>query len=85
MLDDETGQYLKDKDPSLTLTEDRVQLYGELESELVNWSGTFSTAFADEATVSGILDRLREISSTKVQFVDKLGDEEDAEVAVLAQ
>jgi hypothetical protein len=85
MLDDETGLYLKDKDPSLTLTEDRVQLYAKLESELVNWAATFTTAFADEATVPGILERLREISSTKAQFVNKLGYEEDVEVADMAQ
>jgi enoyl-CoA hydratase/carnithine racemase len=85
MLDDETGLYLKDKDPSLTLTKDRVQLYAELESELVNWAATFATAFADEATVPGILERLREISSTKAQFVNKLGYEEDVEVADMAQ
>jgi hypothetical protein len=65
MLDDETGLYLKDKDPSLTLAEDRVQLYGELESDLVNWAATFASAFANENTVPGILARLREIAATK--------------------
>jgi len=85
MLDDETGLYLKDKDPSLTLAEDRVQLYGELESDLVNWAATFASAFANENTVPGILARLREIAATKAQFVNKLGYEEDVEVADMAQ
>lgn len=40
MLDDETGLYIKDKDPSITMPEDRIQMYGELESDLVNWSAT---------------------------------------------
>jgi hypothetical protein len=80
MLDDETGLYIKDKDPSITMPEDRIQMYGELESDLVNWSATFADAFA-EPTVWGMMERLREIAATKSQYEGKVGYEEDVEVA----
>jgi ELWxxDGT repeat protein len=64
MLDGETGLYLRDgDDPSVTLPEDRIQMYGELEIDLVNWSATFGEAF-DEPTVGGMMERLREIAAT---------------------
>ena len=81
MLDDETGLYLKDKDdPSVVLPEDRIQLYGELESDLVNWSATFGEAF-DEPTVGGMMERLREIAGTRSRYEGRVGYEEDVEVA----
>ena len=81
MLDDETGLYLKDKDdPSVTLPEDRIQMYGTLESDLVNWSATFGEAF-DEPTVHGMMERLREISDSRSQYEGRVGYEEDVEVA----
>jgi enoyl-CoA hydratase/carnithine racemase len=83
-LDDETGLFLKDADPSVTLPEERIQLYGELVSELVNSAATFRDAFA-EPTVEGIMERLREIAATKGEFEGKLGYEEDVMVAEQAQ
>jgi len=83
-LDDETGLFLKDKDPSLTMPEERIQMYGELVSELVNWSATFGEAF-EEPTVEGIIERLREVAATKAEFEGKLGYEEDVMVAEQAQ
>ncbi len=79
-LDDETGLFLKDTDPSVTLPEERIQLYGELVSELVNSAATFREAFS-EPTVEGIMERLREIAATKVEFEGKIGYEEDVMVA----
>ena len=75
-LDDETGLFIKDPDPSITMPEERIQMYGELVSELVNWSATFGEAFG-ERTVEGIMERLREIAATKAEFEGKLGYEED--------
>lgn len=83
-LDDETGLFLKDKDPSLTMPDERIQIYGELVSELVNWASTFGGAF-DEPTVEGIMERLREIAATKAEFEGKSGYEEDVMVAEQAQ
>eukprot|EP00585_Thalassiosira_rotula_P012935 CAMPEP_0196131878 /NCGR_PEP_ID=MMETSP0910-20130528/1705_1 /TAXON_ID=49265 /ORGANISM="Thalassiosira rotula, Strain GSO102" /LENGTH=605 /DNA_ID=CAMNT_0041391393 /DNA_START=53 /DNA_END=1870 /DNA_ORIENTATION=- len=79
-LDDETGLFLKDKDPSLTMPDERNQIYGRIESDLVNWAATFGEAFA-EPTVEGILERLREIASTEAEFEGREGCEEDVEVA----
>ncbi|KAL7538666.1 hypothetical protein ACHAXR_008715 [Thalassiosira sp. AJA248-18] len=81
---DETGMYLKDKDPSLTMPEERIQIYGEHESELVNWAATFEKAF-DEPTVEGIMENLREIAATKAEFEGKRGYEEDVMVAEQAE
>ena len=83
MLDDETGMYLKDEDPSLTLPEDRLQLYGELRSDLVDLAATFQDALGED-TVHGIMERLREITATKAEFKGKAGCEEDVEVAQMA-
>lgn len=83
-LDDETGLFIKDPDPSITMPEERIQMYGELVSELVNWSATFGEAFG-ERTVEGIMERLREIAATKAEFEGKLGYEEDVMVAEKAQ
>ncbi|KAL3806174.1 hypothetical protein ACHAXA_000690 [Cyclostephanos tholiformis] len=83
MLDDETGLYLRDNDPSINLPGERIQMYGELESDLVNYAATFVDAF-DEPTVPGILERLREIASTRSTYEGKLGYEEDVEVADVA-
>ena len=83
-LDDESGLFLKDKDPSLTMQEERIQMYGELVSELVSWGATFKDAFA-EPSVEGKMERLREIAANKAEFEGKLGFEEDVEVAEQAQ
>ena len=84
MLDDETGLYLRDDDPSINLPGERIQMYGELESDLVNYAATFVDAF-DEPTVPGILERLREIASARSMYEGKLGYEEDVEVADVAR
>lgn len=83
-LDDETGLFLKDTDPSVTLPEERIQLYGEVVSELVNAASTFREVFA-EPSAEGIMERLREIASTKAEFEGKIGCEEDVMVAEQAQ
>lgn len=83
-LDDETGLFLKDADPSVTLPEERIQLYGELVSELVNSAATFREVLA-EPSVEGIMERLREVAATKVEFEGKVGYEEDVMVADQAQ
>jgi len=83
-LDDESGLFLKDKDPSLTMQEERIQMYGELVSELVSWGATFEDAFA-EPSVEGKMERLREIAASKAEYEGKPGCEEDVEVAEQAQ
>lgn len=83
-LDGETGLFLKDKDPSLTLPHERIQMYGELDSDLVNWSATFGQVF-EEPTVAGMLERLREIAATKAEFEGRAGCEDDVLVAEQAQ
>lgn len=84
-LDDETGMFLKNSDdPSLTMKEERLQMYGELVSELVNWGATFGKAF-EEPTVEGIMENLREIAATKAEFEGRDGCEEDVIVAETAQ
>eukprot|EP00804_Cyclotella_cryptica_P031225 CCRYP_020313-RA/>CCRYP_020313-RA protein AED:0.13 eAED:0.13 QI:0/-1/0/1/-1/1/1/0/593 len=83
-LDDEQQLFIKERDPSLTMPEDRIQIYGELISPLVSWAATFSTAW-EEDSVEGITERLREIASTKAEFEGKPGYEEDVAVAEQAQ
>ena len=77
---DEEGLYLRERDPSLKLEEDRVQMYGELVSPLVNWSATFESVWEEE-TLEGIMERLHEVAATKDEFVGKKGYEEDVAVA----
>lgn len=79
-LDEETGLFLKDSDPSLTMQEERIQIYGEHTSDLVDFAATFEEAF-DEPTVEGIMENLREIAATKAEFEGKRGYEEDVMVA----
>jgi hypothetical protein len=76
--------FLKEKDPSLKLPEDRIQIYNEVISDLVNWSATFESVWQEES-VEGIMERLREIAATKSEFVGKLGYEEDVAVAEQAE
>ncbi|KAL7503642.1 hypothetical protein ACHAXN_001647 [Cyclotella atomus] len=83
-LDEETRLFLKEKDPSLKLPEDRIQIYNEVISDLVNWSATFESVWQEES-VEGIMERLREIAATKSEFVGKLGYEEDVAVAEQAE
>lgn len=83
-LDEETGLFLKDKDPSLAMQEERNQIYGELESALVDWGATFGKAFA-EPTVEGVMERLREIAGSRAEFDGRVGCEEDVMVAEQAQ
>ena len=83
-LDDETGLFLKDKDPSITMHEERIQMYGELVSELVCWAATFNDALT-ERTVEGKMERLREIAATKAEFEGREDKEEDVLVAEQAQ
>lgn len=83
-LDDEEQLFIKERDPSLTMPEDRIQIYGELVSPLVSWAATFSTAWGEDS-VEGIMERLREIASTKAQYEGKPGYEEDVAVAEQAQ
>ena len=83
-LDEETGLFLKDKDPSITLAEDRIQMYGEVFSEFVSWGATFQEALL-EPTVEGIIARLEEIAATKAEFEGKSGCEEDVMVAEQAE
>ena len=83
-LDDETGLFLKDNDPSLTMQEERIQMYGEVVSELVSWAATFGKALS-EPTVEGKMERLREIAATKAEFEGREGFEEDVMVAEQAQ
>ncbi|KAL7532511.1 hypothetical protein ACHAWF_004167 [Thalassiosira exigua] len=80
MLDDETGLYLKDADPTVVAPEERNQVYAEHVSELVNWAATFEEAFG-EPSVEGILERLREIAAEKSNFEGRAGYEEDVLVA----
>lgn len=77
MLDD-SGLYVKDIDPSVTMPEERIQMYGDLQSDLVNWAATFGDVFA-ENSVEGMLDRLQSVAGRSV------GAEEDARVAEQAQ
>jgi len=81
---DESGLYLKDKDPSITMPEERIQMYGELMSDLVNYGATFEKALT-QPTVEGVMEGLREIAATKAKFEGKPGYEEDVEVAEQAQ
>lgn len=85
-LDEETGLFLKDKDPSLTMPEERIQVYGLAESDLVNFAATFKKegVFA-EPSIEGIMERLREIAATKAEFEGKRDGEEDVLVAEKAQ
>jgi hypothetical protein len=83
-LDDEQQLFIKERDPSLTMPEDRIQIYGELVSPLVSWAATFSSAW-EEDSVEGIMERLREIASTKAEYEGKPGYEEDVAVAEQAQ
>jgi enoyl-CoA hydratase/carnithine racemase len=83
-LDEENGLFLKDKDPSLTLAEERIQMYGEVFSEMVSWAATFQDALL-EPTVEGIIARLEEIAAKKSDFEGKSGCEEDVMVAQQAE
>jgi enoyl-CoA hydratase/carnithine racemase len=83
-LDEENGLFLKDKDPSLTLAEERIQMYGEVFSEMVSWAATFQDALL-EPTVEGIIARLEEIAAKKSDFEGKSGCEEDVMVAEQAE
>jgi enoyl-CoA hydratase/carnithine racemase len=83
-LDEETGLFLKDKDPSITLPEERIQMYGEVFSAFVSWGATFQEALL-EPTVEGIIARLEEIAATKAEFEGKSGCEEDVMVAEQAE
>mmetsp|Transcript_37685 Transcript_37685/g.80501 ORF Transcript_37685/g.80501 Transcript_37685/m.80501 type:complete len:606 (-) Transcript_37685:36-1853(-) len=83
-LDEETGLFLKDKDPSTAMPDERNQMYGELSSDLVNWAATFREAF-DEPTVEGTMEHLREIAATRDQFEGRSGCEEDMMVAEQAR
>ncbi|KAL9184594.1 hypothetical protein ACHAXT_012564 [Thalassiosira profunda] len=83
-LYDEQGMYLRDKDPSLTMPEERLQMYGESVSELVDLARTFEDVF-EEDTVEGMVERLKEVAATKAEFEDREGYEEDVGVAEAAQ
>ena len=84
MLDD-SGLYVKDIDPSVTMPEERIQMYGNLQSDLVNWAATFSDVFAEDS-VEGMLDRLQSVASTKAEMEGRSGDAgEDVRVAEQAQ
>ena len=83
-LDEETGLFLKDKDPSITLADERIQMYGEVYSELVTWGATFQDALL-EPSVEGIIARLEEIAGTKAEYVGRSGCEEDVMVAEQAE
>jgi enoyl-CoA hydratase/carnithine racemase len=83
-LDEETGLFLKDRDPSIILADERIQMYGEVISEFVSWAATFQDALL-ERSVEGIIARLEEISATKTEFEGKSGCEEDVVVAEQAQ
>ena len=83
-LDDETGLYLRDKDPSLTLDEDRIQMYEEVHSPLVTWAATLEGVW-EEGTVVGAMERLREIAASKAGYEHRSGCEEDVLVAETAQ
>jgi len=71
---------LLDADPSLTLEENRIRLYGENTSWLVNWAATLKSAW-EEPTVEGVAERLREIGATEAEFEGKEDAEEDLKVA----
>lgn len=83
-LDEETQLFLKEKDPSLRMEEDRIQMYDEVRSDLINWSATFHSAW-EETSVEGIMERLREIAATKSDFEGRKGYEEDVAVAEQAE
>jgi enoyl-CoA hydratase/carnithine racemase len=83
-LDDDQHLFLKEKDPSLRMSDERIQMYGELVSPLVSWAATFSSVWEEES-VEGIMERLREIASQKSKYEGKLGYEEDAAVAEQAE
>ena len=79
-LDEEERLYLKEKDPSLRMSDERIQMYGEVVSPLVNWSATLGSVWK-ERSVEGIMERLREIAAKKVEYEGKTGCEEDVVVA----
>jgi len=83
-LDEETGLFLKEKDPTLSMADERIQMYGELDSDLVNWSATFKEVF-EEPTVAGMMERLREIAATRAEFEGRADCEEHVLVAEQAQ
>ncbi|EED89668.1 predicted protein [Thalassiosira pseudonana CCMP1335] len=83
-LDDEHQLFLKDKDPSLTLAEERIQMYGEVISPLVNWAATFGGVWQEDS-VHGMMERLREIAAKKTEYQGRAGYEEDAMVADQAE
>ena len=82
-LDEESQLFLKEKDPSLRMSDERIQMYGEVVSPLVNWSATFSSVW-EEKSVEGIMERLREIAAGKAEYAGKSGCEEDVAVADMA-
>lgn len=83
--EDEYGNfvYLKSSDPSLVLPEERILMYGTVNSTLVDLAATFQDVWA-EPTVHGVMERLREIAATKEQYEGKKGYEEDVLVAEAA-
>ena len=81
---DDDGMHLSDKDPSLTLPEERIRMYGQVNSWLVNLAATFQDVWG-EPTVDGVMERLREIAATKEQYAGKVGYDEDIKVAEAAE
>ncbi|KAL7473805.1 hypothetical protein ACHAXS_014452 [Conticribra weissflogii] len=75
--------YLKSSDPSLVLPEERILMYGSVDSTLVDLAATFRDAWM-EPTVHGVMERLREIAATREQYEGKKGYEEDVQVAEAA-
>ena len=84
-LDEDKQLYIRENDPTLRFDEDRIQLYGEIVSPLVNWAATFESVFVEDGGVEGIMERLREIASEKVKYQGKIGYEEDVAVAEQAE
>ena len=79
-LDEEGRLFLKEKDPSLRMSDERIQMYGELVSPLVSWAATLESVWKEQS-VEGIMEKLREIAATKSEFEGKSECEEDVVVA----